>query len=1312
MIKSKPTIKTKIPVVVSESVDVKVKANLNLTLNIGDFTQMIHLSDIHIRPLQRHDEYKDVFKEALRDITKLSREQSSVIVVTGDIFDHKTVFRPETFKMCRDFLKQLGQISPVILIAGNHDMMEQNTTARLDSLTPVVDDIPGVNYLKHSGIYNITSSNTSFVVSSLYDKQFIPCPTDTDTKERTYICLYHGDITGSYGTSEDTVAITTRNRTKEDFNGFHAVLLGDIHKHQLFQNDRGSYMAYPGSLIQQNHGEPLEGHGFLVWKKNAGTWGEPRHYSVKNDYGFIDIHCSQGEWIDRPMNGLPRHCYARLLIRDCTQTQLDLICSEVRRVVPEDGSLIITKKHAVSTNRDEETATEQAPDQKRKEDEMELILEQAKEQGMDGPRLVQLHKEYQAQTNATGAIMSSAVWRPVWVEFKNLFGYGGGAVNYIRFKRGLTSITAGNACGKSSTVNALLFGIFGRVPLNPSSSSATYDVVNNRETGGYIKILLNHGGVYYLIERHSCKPKSKATAADLQKLTKHDFTCEIWESNLHGDKLVNRCDTRQNNNDTFIAELFGDLADFSLTNLLNKESSLDLLSMTPADQVKTLKSLFKMDIYDTYRDLNKKRLAELESNLTKLRVKAQSFQTLIDPNVTEDALTSLKDTVALKQGEEEEERELLEQKQHEYQELNSQLRLLESRSVEKLETLETLETLEELQEAFDELGHVDDPGTSIPGSDVLRVKIETTQAKIDRLKRELSGVSNLQNEDELKTLLDDLNVELKSFEDQGHNILPAATLNKKIGVIQAKLDELEDIPETRDIDVINSEITDLNLDTETDARSQLRDILHLKNRLTSRMEPKAGESVNIESLTAMLTPGIPTEFTAANEKQLISKITELEACSAELEEFQAIVITDTKNVIDQLCDCPLMDEKGSSKFGLTGEYRLVEDNLMERLIVHFENEQEHQKVIPIITKYETLKQHLEHLRAIKTNNDIQKQINWLTYEELKKKEEALGLLANLQEELRNAKMRSDMEDLKRQYEELNNMITYYEILEDIKTAKANLELHQQQKELQVLLKEQDVLEQQLQSQEAWERFNYLSDAIESYETVKEIESLRSEALRHQRQIPAMKGNLHATQRFLKQAEDQLARMELKLEQQTAYREEMETVQAELIKLELEVKPLTDYGVLMGSRGIASRMLFNKISSIQGYINDILNSFTRYNISIIFDDKKQTMSIVAEDKDSGRSLSTTRFSGYEKLMLQIALKRALNKYSYNSKSSLIIIDEALDCIDSVNFDTKLPDIMCLITQDYSTCLAISQRDISHVADVNMTIRREHGCSRLE
>jgi hypothetical protein len=38
-------------------------------------------------------------------------------------------------------------------------------------------------------------------------------------------------------------------------------------------------------------------------------------------------------------------------------------------------------------------------------------------------------------------------------------------------------------------------------------------------------------------------------------------------------------------------------------------------------------------------------------------------------------------------------------------------------------------------------------------------------------------------------------------------------------------------------------------------------------------------------------------------------------------------------------------------------------------------------------------------------------------------------------------------------------------------------------------------------------------------------------------------------------------------------------------------------------------------------------------------------------------------------------------------------------------------MNLITQDYSTCLAISQRDISHISDINLTVHRENGYSFL-
>ena len=42
-------------------------------------------------------------------------------------------------------------------------------------------------------------------------------------------------------------------------------------------------MAYSGSLIQQNHGETIKGHGVLVWDIENNT----SHFQeIKNDYCF------------------------------------------------------------------------------------------------------------------------------------------------------------------------------------------------------------------------------------------------------------------------------------------------------------------------------------------------------------------------------------------------------------------------------------------------------------------------------------------------------------------------------------------------------------------------------------------------------------------------------------------------------------------------------------------------------------------------------------------------------------------------------------------------------------------------------------------------------------------------------------------------------------------------------------------------------------------------------------------------------------------------------------------------------------------
>jgi len=167
--------------------------------NILDFDQIYHISDIHIRPLQRHDEFRQVF-DVLDSYLQKGANGRSIAVITGDIFDNKTVFRPETFKLCRDMLKMITMHMPLLVIAGNHDMMENNTN-RLDAITPVVDDIPNLYYMKYTGLCFCPSNKVCFVVSSLYDKGFIKYDDIVESEhyrpDYQYIALYHGTLNGA-----------------------------------------------------------------------------------------------------------------------------------------------------------------------------------------------------------------------------------------------------------------------------------------------------------------------------------------------------------------------------------------------------------------------------------------------------------------------------------------------------------------------------------------------------------------------------------------------------------------------------------------------------------------------------------------------------------------------------------------------------------------------------------------------------------------------------------------------------------------------------------------------------------------------------------------------------------------------------------------------------------------------------------------------------------------------------------------------------------------------------------------------------------
>jgi len=248
---------------------------------------VVHLADIHIRTFRLHDEYKDVFKTLIHDIKELVKDyqrEEVRILIAGDLVHQKIVISNEQLILGTWLLRSLETIAPVILIAGNHDLLENNKD-RMDSITPMVQFLADkdINYFKDSKCY--LDDNIVWCVYSIFEENKRPNIEEARAEfgaDKTYIGLFHAPLINA---KTDIGYEIDHGAELDIFEGCDMVMLGDIHKRQVF-NHKGILVAYPSSLIQQNFGENVSKHGFLFWNVESKTFTE---HDVDNKYPFYQF---------------------------------------------------------------------------------------------------------------------------------------------------------------------------------------------------------------------------------------------------------------------------------------------------------------------------------------------------------------------------------------------------------------------------------------------------------------------------------------------------------------------------------------------------------------------------------------------------------------------------------------------------------------------------------------------------------------------------------------------------------------------------------------------------------------------------------------------------------------------------------------------------------------------------------------------------------------------------------------------------------------------------------------------------------------
>ena len=255
------------------------------------------MADIHLRTYRMHEEYGEVFKSALKRIRTLAAEYDRDevrIVIAGDYVHQKITISNELLILGTWFLRKLEKIAPVIMIAGNHDLLENNKD-RLDSITPMVKLLPDVDIRYYTGESNCyLDNNIVWCVYSIFDENNRPDiekARDEYGDDKTYIGLYHAPVLGA---RTDIGYEFDHGITFEHFEGCDMVMMGDIHKRQMW-NHKGIPIAYSSSLIQQNFGETVTKHGFLLWDTETK---EIQEHDIETDYGFYQFKIKSLEDIE------------------------------------------------------------------------------------------------------------------------------------------------------------------------------------------------------------------------------------------------------------------------------------------------------------------------------------------------------------------------------------------------------------------------------------------------------------------------------------------------------------------------------------------------------------------------------------------------------------------------------------------------------------------------------------------------------------------------------------------------------------------------------------------------------------------------------------------------------------------------------------------------------------------------------------------------------------------------------------------------------------------------------------------------------
>lgn len=555
---------------------------ITLNTKIKTVSKIVHCADIHIRNVRRHTEYQKQFEKFYNKIKEV-KDENTIIYVGGDIVHAKTDMSPELILLVSEFLTNLADIAPTIVIAGNHDA-NLNNPDRLDALTPIISNLnhPNLYYLRDTNLYQL--GNITFSVMSVFDDKSDYILADDIEGDSTKIALYHGPVTNSV----TGVGFEIQSSTDVGlFDGFNYSLLGDIHQYQYLNEEKT--IAYCSSLVQQNFGESYDNHGFILWDLENKTH---KFYHLDNDYGFHTLVIADGEIQPYKKEAITPKSRVRVRVIKTPDSKTKELISEIKNELGID-EIAVTKQDAISTNSNIDITKSASVDVRNIDTQNQLIkdyLNLTLNLDITGDlleKVFEINKKANILLVNNDDIIRNIIWKPKKFEFSNMFSYG--EDNLIDFSnlRGIQGLFGPNASGKSSLLDALCFCLFDTT----SRAYKAEQILNTKTNWFKCKFNFEIDGIDYFIEKRGTKNSQG----------KVKVLIDFYSIDSNGDKKILNGEQRRDTN-SIIKSYIGTYEDFTLMCLSIQNNGTNFVDKSQTERKEILAKFLDLNVFESLHD--------------------------------------------------------------------------------------------------------------------------------------------------------------------------------------------------------------------------------------------------------------------------------------------------------------------------------------------------------------------------------------------------------------------------------------------------------------------------------------------------------------------------------------------------------------------------------------------------------------------------------------------------------------------------------------------------------------------------------------